>query len=126
MFSNNSYITIWKKNPKTTDDGRITSYSCQCSTSKKEFGGGYKTDFSSYVKFVGDAVPVVHGVPEGGRVKILNCGVSNFFNKQSNTTFWDCVVFSCEDAGGKPAVKPDVQTISAPKTDAAPAEDLPF
>jgi len=121
MFSNGAYATIWEvKEAEKYCDVRI-------STSKKVGDKKYEQDFSANVRFVGNAKEVVRGMKEKDRIKIINCGVSNQYNKEKKQLYTNYVVFECENVTGgttTPAVKPakDDYKPLEPITD----EDLPF
>ena len=109
MFSVNSYATIWKVND------RKSNYTvCQMSTSKKNSQTGrYETDFSdNKVRFVGKAHQQMP--QEGQRIKILNCGVSNYYDKEKKVTYVTYVVFDYTLDGETPTMTPAFE------------EDLPF
>lgn len=89
MFSVNSYMKVWE----VEDKGNYTI--CQISSSKKnQQTGQYETDFSAKVKFVGKA-HFKHPIA-GQNIKILNCGVSNKYDKEKKTLYTNYVVFDCE------------------------------
>lgn len=95
MFSNNSYATIWSIEDKEKySDGRIT-------TSRKDQNGNYKTDFSGFVRFVGDAYEKSKDLSERSRIHILNCGVGNSYDKEKNVTYWNPIVFDFEHVESK-------------------------
>lgn len=121
MFANNSYVTIWdikKVEPNYID--------AQISTSRK-VNGTYEQDFGGIVRFVGEAKTVVENKKPKDRVKILECGVSNKYNKEKKTTYWNLVVFKCEDANNNNTSQPAKKQETAESNDMDMMNsDLPF
>lgn len=118
-FKNGAYATVWKVENK----GKYTVG--QVSTSKKnKENGSYETDFKgNFVKFVGEANNVVEKISGRTRIKILDCDVTNKYDKNKNREFVNYTVFKCEmvsqesDAKGK-----SITTGTCQSND----EDLPF
>ena len=80
MFSNNTYAKLWKIE-KVKDKNY---YQGQISTSRKNQNGEYETDFSaSFVRFVGDAAKTAEKLNDGDRIRIINCGVTNSYDKET-------------------------------------------
>lgn len=122
MFANGSYATIWEIKREETNYADV-----KISTSKKNKDGKYEQDFGGIVRFVGDAKAVVVGKQPKDRIKIVECAISNKYDGEKKTTYWNPVVFKCEDAnGGSATVKTaKVETISTPADDMM-GQDLPF
>lgn len=99
MFSNDSYAKI-KKIVKKEENYTV----CQISISKKtKKTNTYECDFTSYVKFIGEAHKLS---PLGGqKIQILSCGVSNCYSdngmlkflKQPNYVIFDYALVSDEE-----------------------------
>lgn len=107
MFGVGNYATIWKVENKGNYDV------CQISTQKKNKETGLReTDFSDRVRFVGKA----HGQhPQAmQRIKITNCGVNNWYDKENKKLYYTLVVFDYELAGEQPQASNTIE------------EDLPF
>lgn len=95
-FRNGSYAKVWKIN---TGKGNYTDV--QLSTSKKnQQTDQYETDFSSYVRFIGDAHKNAGSLTEGCRIKIGDCSVTNSYSKEKNTTYTNYQVYTFELADG--------------------------
>ena len=89
MFTNDSYAKIWKITPKKEG---AKSLSVQLSTSfKNKQTGQYEVDFSGYALLIGKAFEKAEkDLQAGDRIKILNCGCKQIWDKQksqNNTTF---------------------------------------
>ena len=80
MFANNNYAKVWKIFPKNEKDQKYTSV--QLSTSRKQKDGSYQTDFSGYVRMVGDAEEKAKELEAMDRIKMLKVGVANYYNKE--------------------------------------------
>ena len=121
MFANGSYATIWevKREEATYADVKI-------STSRKNREGNYEQDFGGIVRFVGDAKNVVIGKQPKSRIKIVECAISNKYDKDKNTTYWNPVVFKCEDANGGSAPAKTTKAEPATPADDMMGQDLPF
>ena len=114
MFRNNCYATVWKVEEK---DGKVT---CQIQTSRKnKETDQYETDFSGFVRFSGDAGEKAKSLNEKDRIKILNCAVSNRYDKENSKTYNYFYVFEFEDAVSRN--KEDVKQDAPQQSD-----DLPF
>lgn len=90
MFSVGSYAKVWKitSHEKYTD--------IQCSTSQKK-DGNYVTDFSGFVRLVGDAHKKAVDLSEKDSIKIGNFGVTNSFSNGKNYT--NIIMFDFEIKG---------------------------
>ena len=122
MFANGSYATIWeiKKEEANYADVKI-------STSKKNKNGEYEQDFGGIVRFVGDAKNVVLGKQAKDRVKIIECAISNKYDKDKKTTYWNPVVFKCEDAnGGTTTTKQENTAKTTSASEDMMDQELPF
>lgn len=126
MFANRAYVKIWK----LEDKGKY--YTARMSTSKK-VDNGYEQDWSdNFVRLVGTAANQVRSgkLKEGDRAQIENCGVTNQYSKEKNTTYTNYVIFAfTEDNAGNtstPANPPqrDTSFVNVPKD--LDNEELPF
>lgn len=90
MFSVENYAKVWKINSheKYTD--------IQCSTSQKK-DGNYVTDFSGFVRLVGDAHKKAVDLSEKDSIKIGKFGVTNSFSNGKNYT--NIIMFDYEVEG---------------------------
>jgi len=93
MFQNDTYAKVWKIYPKSKAEQRYTD--AQMSTSKKT-KDGYKTDFSDNVRLIGEAEKKAAELEANDKIKILNCGVSNFFNKEKSKNYYTFCIFDFE------------------------------
>lgn len=124
MFSDRSYAKVWQ-----IIDRKAKFTVAKISTNKKDMNGQYQTDFSSKVKLIGKAHTA--NVQEGDRIRILSCGVTNSYNKETQTTYTDFLIFDLEKAGSAPTAAPTTITpqpslleeMDLPSVDEA---DLPF
>ena len=86
MFANNAWIKIWN----VTDRGSY--YEVDCSTSKNNREGNWETDFSTkFVRFVGEAYNKRPQPNE--KIKILNCGVQNCYEKNGKKIYMNIPQF---------------------------------
>lgn len=120
-FRTGNFATIWevKKGNGNYSDVRL-------STSKKnKQTEQYETDFSGFVRFVGEAHKAAQSLKEKDRIKLGDCEVTNSYNKEKNVTYTNYAVFGFEMANGnntnsQPAkTKPEIKTTDD-------SDDLPF
>ena len=90
MFSNDKFGKIWKIYPKEKADQKYTDV--QLSTSKKT-KKGYETDFNDNVRLIGEAHTKAAELEANDRIKILSCGVSNYYNKEKGKKYYTFCVF---------------------------------
>ena len=92
MFANNNYAKVWKIFPKEKKDQRFTDV--QLSTSRKDRKTGqYTTDFSDYVRMIGDAEEKAAELEAMDRIKLTKVGVSNSFNKEQQKRYYQFICF---------------------------------
>ena len=81
MFANNNFAKVWKIFPKEKKEQKYTVV--QLSTSRKNRNDNtYYTDFSGYVRMVGEAETKAAELEANDRIKMLSVGVSNTYNKE--------------------------------------------
>lgn len=122
-FRTGAYATIWE-----VKQGNGNFAEVRLSTSRKnKETDSYETDFSGYVRFVGDAYQKAGSLVERDRIKINACDVTTYYQKDKKVTYTNFVVFDFEKVGGSSESldsKNDYETASGYNeiTD----EDLPF
>lgn len=108
-FRNDAYATVWD-----SKEGKGNYNDIQLSISKKnKQTGKYETEFSGWVRFVGDAKELGL-LPKMTRIQIKSCDLTNFYSKEKDAVYWNPVVFQADivESNG---------TVSAPK-----ASDMDF
>lgn len=90
MFANDKFAKVWKIYPKDKAEQKYTDV--QLSTSKKG-DNGYVTDFNDNVRLIGEAHKKSAELEANDRIKILSCGVNNYYNKEKNKKFYTFCVF---------------------------------
>lgn len=92
MFSVGNYAKVWKikSHDNYTD--------IQCSTQQKK-DGNYVTDFSGFVRLVGDAHKKAVDLSEKDTIKIGNFGVTNNYDKAKKITYTNILMFDFEIKG---------------------------
>lgn len=116
-FRTGAYATIWG----VEDKGNYSVV--ELSTSKKNKEGKYETDFSSkFVRFCGTAHTMAKDLKRNDRVKLGNCEVSTFKNKEGNWGY-SFAVFSFENPEENNA-KPKEAPVEATNND--DEDDLPY
>ena len=90
MFSEGNYAKVWK----ITSHERYTDI--QCSTQQKK-DGSYVTDFSGFVRLVGEAHKKAVDLSEKDSIKIGTFGVSNSYVNGKNYT--NIIMFDFEIKG---------------------------
>lgn len=95
-FKKGAYATIWSVRPET--DTRVT---LKISTSRKLASGEYETDFSGFISAVGgDCAKKAAALKEKDRIKIGDVDVFNKYEKEKQTTYYNCKMFNFEMADG--------------------------
>ena len=103
MFKEGNYCTVWAV---SVDDNKVN---VELSTSRKNKNTGeYETDFSSkFVRFVGDASVAAQKLSRGDRIKLGECGVSTYWNKETGRSYTNFIVFDFEALGKSNSAKAD-------------------
>lgn len=114
MFSVNSQAKIWK----TYDKGNYTECDISTSVMRKDTQS-YEKDFSARVRFVAKAHnqrPMA-----GQKIKIINCGVTNNYDKVKKILYTNYVVFDYELIGEQKEPAPSLENLQP-----VDEGDLPF
>lgn len=123
-FRNESYAKVWevKNRAEKYTDAKISI------SKKNKQTGEYETDFSAFVRFIGEAHKKAEEFTQGSRIKILICDTTNSYNKETKTTFWRCVVFDFEFTEDSPKANPNQEEIDMSFMDIGIDEqqELPF
>ena len=92
MFSVNSWAKIWeiKEIKDKYSEVRIST------SIKNKQTDEYEQDFGAFVRMVGQAHQQLQYLSNGDRFKILRCGVTNKYNKDTKQTYTNYVVFEIE------------------------------
>lgn len=123
MFANNSYAKVWKIFPKEKPEQKFTMI--QVSTSKKnKQTNKYETDFSGYVRLIGKAEEKAPELQAEDRIKMLNTGVTNRYDKETKKTTTNFLCFEFDIEGGSKSN--DNKGDEWVKVDEIPDNELPF
>lgn len=108
MLQNGSIVKLWE----FEDKGKYSVVNLSQSQKDKQTGN-YVTKFSSkFVRFIGAAHDKLKQCSKGERVKIVNFGVENRYDKEKNTTFTNFIVTDIEALETKqPANQPPANEI---------------
>ena len=121
MFSNDKYGKVWKIFPKDKAEQKYTDI--QMSTSKKT-KNGYETDFNDNVRLIGEAHTKAAQLEANDRIKILSCGVTNYYNKEKGKKYYTFCIFDFEFYSDKKQAKSDNEEwVDVSKI---PESELPF
>jgi len=98
-FRNNAIATIWKVKES---NGENRFRDVQISTSRKNRKTGeYESDFSGFVRFVGNAMTGVEALKEKDRIVLKNVDVSRKYDKEKKKEFVHFIVFDWEPYSNK-------------------------
>lgn len=94
-FRNNSYATVWEVKPQ---NNRWTKLRISISH-KNQDTGDFETDFKGWVDAFGTAAAAKAAkLKEKDRIKLLSVDLTNNYNAEKNTTYWNPKVFEFEMA----------------------------
>ena len=122
-FRTGAYATIWE-----VKEGKGKYTDVRLSTSRKNQSGEYETDFSGFVRFIGDANTNASNLKEKDRIRLGDVSVTNSYDREKKITYTNFQVYSFETADGS---KPDKQTTQKketfnPDVPEGVDEELPF
>lgn len=95
-FRTGAYATVWETKP---GNGNWTDV--RLSISRKNRDGEYETDFSGFVRFIGDAHAGAAYLGEKSRIKIGECDVTNRYDREKKVTYTNFAVFSFDVADSR-------------------------
>ena len=95
-FRPNAWATVWSIEPSA----KGSSTKVRLSTSKKNKDGDYEQDFSGFCLFVGNAHTNAAKLSEKDRIKIGECEVTTFFDKEKNKEYVNFKVYNFETSDG--------------------------
>lgn len=95
-FRQNSYCVVWEIKQGT---GNFTDVRLSSSKKNKQTGE-YETDFSGFVRFIGEAHQKATSLKEKDRIKLGDCEVTNRYDKEKKVTYTNFAVFDFEMANG--------------------------
>ena len=89
-FRKDAYAKVWKLEKP---EGK-NYFNAQISINRKK-DDGYETEFSSFVRLVGEASKKAESlnVEDNLIIKLGDVDVTNNYVKEKNTTYWNCTVF---------------------------------
>lgn len=124
MFSNDKFAKVWKIYPKEDANQRYTDV--QLSTSKKTKENRYQTDFNDNVRLIGKAQEKAAELEANDRIKILSCGVSNYYNKEKNKKYYTFCIFDFSFVGDKAEKQSESHGEEWVDVSSIPDDELPF
>jgi hypothetical protein len=123
-FRQGAYATMWNIDPVSS-----TVTKARISISKKnKQSGEYETDFSGFVSFLGTtAAKKASVLKERDRIKIGDCDVKTYYDRNKNMTYYNFNIFSFEDAnGGNSSSTTTNNYAENPVEDSDVSDNLPF
>lgn len=93
-FRAGAYAKVWevKAGNGNYTDARISI------SKKNRQTEQYETDFSGFVRLIGNAHQKAGSIKEGSRIKLGDCEVTNSYNKEKKITYTNYAVFDFESA----------------------------
>ena len=123
-FRQGAYATMWNIDPvsNTVTKARISI------SKKNKQSGEYETDFSGFVSFLGTtAAKKASVLKERDRIKIGDCDVKTYYDRNKNMTYYNFNIFSFEDAnGGNSGSTTTNNYAENPVEDSDVSDNLPF
>ena len=95
-FRTGAYATVWEIRQ---GNGNYAEARLSISKKNKETDS-YETDFSGYVRLVGEAYQKAGNITERDRIRIDACDVTTYYKKDKNVTYTNFVIFDFERVGG--------------------------
>lgn len=102
-FRNNAYATVWDIKPVVKEDGSFAACTdVRLSTSRKKPNTNppeYETDFSGFVRFIGDAHKMAAGLRQRDRIRLDEVSATNTYYKETGKIYYNfqCYAFSPAD-----------------------------
>lgn len=122
-FGKNKWLKIWEVTKREENFTEV-----RVSSSRKNRDGEYETDFSGFVRLVGDAHKAAKNIDEGDRIRIQACETTNTYDKAKDRTYWNCTVFKFDDGeedGEHEVSESKSDSTSSPKDDSNES-DMPW
>lgn len=96
-FRNNAFATVWEVKPRNERWTKI-----RISISRKDQQtGDYETEFSGWVDVYGTiAAAKAAKLKERDRIKLSSVDLTNSYNAEAKTTYWNPKIFGFEMADG--------------------------
>lgn len=125
-FKNGAYAKIQEilENKENYKDVRITT------SKKNRTTGKYEYDFSSRVRLLGESNKI--NIEQGDVIKVIDCEISNKYDKEKKITYWNPVIWSFEKLENTQKetknnnVKPSNETKKEENNEEEEEEILPF
>lgn len=122
-FRTGAYATVWE-----TKEGNGNWTDVRLSISRKNREGDYETDFSGFVRFIGEASTKAQNLGDRARIKIGECDVTNRYDKEKGVTYTNFAVFNFEEADGNSEASSGIVTTAEGFIDIPDGidDELPF
>ena len=92
-FRTGSYAKVWEIKPNANyTDVRLST------SKKRKDGNGYDTDFSGFVRLIGDAHTKAATIQEGSRIKIGDISATQTWNKEKQKQYTNFQMYSFESS----------------------------
>ena len=92
----NCWLKVWEVKDRKEKYTEIRG-----STSKKRDDGSYETDFSGFIRLVGDAHKSAENLKDGDKIQVEAFEVTNQYNKEKNVTYTNYVIYKYGDGTEK-------------------------
>lgn len=123
-FRSNAYATVWETKPSA----KYTDVRLSCS-SKNKTTGQYESDFSGFVRFIGDAHKMAAGLKTKDRIQLGEVSCTNTYSKENKTTYYNFQCFSftpAENGHASTAQSTPTRQVYRPEVNPGADEELPF
>lgn len=92
-FRKGAYATVWEVR---NGNGNYSIARISISRKNRETDE-YRTEFSGWVRLIGDAHAKARGLEERSRIRIGECDVTNHYDKEKEVTYTNYAIFGFED-----------------------------
>lgn len=119
-FRNDGYLTVWEVKP--TESKRVTRARVSSSRKDRE-SGEWETDFSGWVKFLGNSAEAALKLKQKDRIVAKRVEVQNSYNKEKDREYTDFIIW---DFGMPEDRKKTGNADGEPENPVTEEDDTPF
>ena len=121
-FRKGAYATVWE-----IRQGNGNYAQAKISISRKDRDTEeYRTEFSGWIRLIGDAYSAAGTLGERSRIRIGDCDVTNRYDREKGVMYTNYAVFNFEDANGSRPVFAGADENGFMNVSSNDMDELPF